>query len=265
MSTAIISGKKVSEIELLDFFKPSDGMITQIYGRIGQGKTYLATKLVLEDLSRGEMVYVNWKIDYKGFDGRKSFVQLFLSLILPWRNRFYMFPKDNLREIEIDEFFLDKFENLTDCKVYLDEGHVAFDSYEMARMSLKKRMAVLHTRHFDRSIIIISQRPTAVHVTMRANVNIFYKVEKMLTWPLLLFRLTQYEDIKAESVDEEGLSSSRWIFGSKDVANAYDSKYRRANREASQRLAVEGYDLTYYERLKSIIALIWHEVQSKVN
>lgn len=254
-TTVELPGKRVAEIDLVGLFEASEGMIAQYYGRIGQGKTYNATADILEDLSRGEVVYANWRLHYSGFDQRESLVHLAAGLIF-FRERYYKFPPQNLRYIDLDENFLDNFEKLTDCKVYLDEGHVAFDSYEMAKMSLRKRKAVLHTRHFNRTICIISQRPTAVHVSMRANVNVFYKCEKLMSWPFLVFRRTEYQDLTGETVDETKPVSTKIYLAKKSVLNSYNSKYLRGGIPASQRVFFEAYDLTFSERFRSFLSVL---------
>jgi len=240
---------------LVDLFEAEEGTICQYYGRIGQGKTYSATADILDDLRHGVVVYANWKLNFDGFDERKSFVHLFLGFLGLKRN-YYVFPKENLRYIEIDDNFLDTFEHLTDCKVYLDEGHVAFDSYEMAKMSLRKRKAVLHTRHFNRTICIISQRPTAVHVSMRANVNIFYKCEKLLSWPILLFRRTEFQDFVAgETVDETRPSGRKTYIANKKVLNAYNSKYLRGGIPRSQDVSFEAYKVSWFARFRLLLRI----------
>jgi len=246
-------GKEISNVDLLSLFKSPEGEITQRYGRIGQGKTYGATADVLDELSRGRVVYANWRINYDGFDQRDSWLYLVSSLLFPWVNRFYKFPKENLHYLPIDENFLDKFSTLTDCSVYIDEGHVIFDSYEMAKMSMQKRVAVLHTRHFNRSIHIISQRPTAIHVMMRANVNRFYKYEKWLTKPFILFVRTEYQDMSGESVDEEKPLSRKFYIGSKAIYKAYDSKYLRGDMQDSQQVHVTGFKINYFVRIYMVI------------
>jgi len=244
---------RVDEIELLDLFPAHEGEITQRYGRIGQGKTYGATVDVLDELRRGHVVYVNWKFNFNGVDQRKDILFIVGSLLFPWRKRFYNFPKDNLRYIAVDSHFIDNFEKLTDCSVYLDEGHVVFDSYEMAKMSMQKRVAVLHTRHFDRSINIISQRPTAVHRMMRANVNRFYKYEKLLTWPFILFRRTEFQDMEDENVDENTPSGVKLYIGRKHIYSMYNSKYLRGDTPNSQTVMFEAYDVPYFQRIKLFI------------
>jgi len=256
MTTLLKVGKELKEIDLIGLFRPSDGEITQRYGRIGQGKTYGATADVLDELKRGHVVYTNWKLNYNGYDQRESFLYIVGSILFPWRNKLYSFPKDNLKYIQIDENFIDNFAKLTDCSVYLDEGHVVFDSYEMAKMSMAKRTAVLHTRHFNRSIHIISQRPTAIHVMMRANVNRFYKYEKLISSPFLLFRRTEYQDMNQETVDEEQPLSVKLYIGSKKIYQMYDSKYLRGDTPDSQKVLFTGYKVNIFSRIYLFLRLV---------
>jgi len=255
-------GKRIEEIELLDLFPADEGTIDQIFGRVGNGKTYAATADILRRLRRGEVVYCNWEIDFPGYDQRQSLLYTFLG-VLGFKREFYNFSKENLRKIELDEQFIEHFELLTDCAVYLDEGHVIFDSYEHAKFSLRKRKAILHTRHFNRTIVIISQRPTAVHVSARANVNRFFKVEKILSlpsfiqrripFPIILFRKTEYQDMVNETVDEEQPLSTRFYWGSTRVLRAYNSKYLRGGVPVSQKVHFEAYRASYGDRLALFI------------
>ena len=252
MATTYWNGKEVKEIELLDLFPPSEGMITQYYGRIGSGKTYAATADVLDLLRRGKVVYTNWHINYDGYDESKSWPYIIFSIIFPWRKRFFQFPKENLKYLPVDKNFHEKLSTITDAHIFLDEGHTAFDSYEMARMPLERRMSILHTRHFDRSIHIVSQRPTAVHVVMRANVNVFYRCERLanLLW-VPRFRRTEYQDLLNESVDEdeEKAISVKYYWGKNRIFDAYDTKYLRGETPASQRVLFSASDFPYLARV----------------
>jgi len=263
MPTPIKIGKKLEEIDLLTLFKPHDGEITQRYGRIGQGKTYGATADVLDELKRGHIVYTNWKIQYDGFDQRESFLYIIGSLLFPWRNKLTYFPPDNLRYLPIDDNFITTFSKLTDCSVYLDEGHVVFDSYEMAKMSMQKRTAVLHTRHFNRSIHIISQRPTAIHRMMRANVNRFYKYQCIMKSPFLLFLRTEFQDLVEENVDETQPLSRKLYFGRKEVFRAYNTKYLRGDTPDSQRLQGTVYKLNIFQRIYLLLRLPFKNILTK--
>jgi len=255
-------GNKVEDIDILrDLFPAHEGEITQRYGRIGQGKTYGATADVIDELKLGHVVYVNWHINWEGYDQRESFLYLIGSLMFPWKKQLYKFPKDNLRFISIDESFVENFSKLTNCSVYLDEGHVVFDSYEMAKMSMAKRVAVLHTRHFDRSINIISQRPTAIHRMLRANVNRFYKYEKLFSSPFMLFRRLEYQDMIEENVDEENPISVKLYIGRKKIYEAYNSKYLRGDMKDSQKVQFEAYDLNYVQKLLAVCKLLWRKLR----
>ncbi len=252
------TGERINEIDLLDLFPAYDGMITQYYGRIGSGKTYAATKDILDLLKRGQVVYANWDIQYNGYDQRDSIFGIIIGILFPWKKTFFVFPKDNLKKINVDKEFHANFSKITDAHVFLDEGHVVFDSYEMARLSIERRMSILHTRHFDRSIHIISQRPTAIHVSMRANVNVFYRCEKVLTWPFIVFKRTEFQDMMNETVDEaEELEiDTKHYIGRKEVFNAYDTKYLRGDVVASQKVHVEGYKMSWLSK----IARLWRNI-----
>lgn len=259
MSTDVQVGREVKEIELLDLFPASEGMITQYYGRIGSGKTYTATADVLELLRRGKVVYTNWRLKYEGTDERKSWGYIIRSILFPWHRRFYVFPKDNWHYLPVDKDFHERLSKITDAHIFLDEGHTAFDSYEMARMSIERRMSILHTRHFDRSIHIISQRPTAVHVVMRANVNVFYRCQCL--WkigPFVRFKRTEFQDLLNESVDEdeEKIISTKFYMGRKYVFDAYDTKYLRGDIVPSQLLKFKAYDVGFLLRFK----LLWRKI-----
>jgi len=256
-------GTPIEDIDILrDLFPAHEGEITQRYGRIGQGKTYGATADVIDELKRGHVVYVNWQIKWDGFDQRESFLYVLGALLFPWANKLYHFPKENLRFIAIDEHFVENFSKLTNCSVYLDEGHVVFDSYEMAKMSMAKRVSVLHTRHFDRSINIISQRPTAVHRMLRANVNRFYKYEKLMSSPFIIFRRLEYQDMLDENVDETTPLSVKLYFGRQKIFKAYNTKYLRGNMEDSQKMEFHAFNLSYWDKIKALFALTGNSMRS---
>lgn len=265
MPTLVQGPKRIEEVELLDLFPPYDGMITQYYGRIGSGKTYAATSDIFDLLRRGQVVYANWKIHYEGYDQRRSLAYLIFSIIFPWKKRLMFFPADNLKYFEFSETWAksqgykdwsDWFAHITDAHIFADEGHVMFDSYTATRMSIEKRAAILHTRHFNRSIHIISQRPTAIHVAMRANVNVFYRCEKKWAFgPLVRFRRTEFQDMNNENVDEdeEKIISIKGYWGKQKIFNAYDTRYLRGDMKASQTVHVEGYEYGLIGRLGLLV------------
>jgi len=237
------------EIDIGSLIPKSEHGIYAYYGRLGQGKTYAMTADILHALSQGKVVYTNYPINWEGYDERFSLVYLIIGF-LGLRKRYYEFSSSNLRRIEIDEDFHEKLSQLTDCIVALDEGYVAFDSYEMAKMSMLKRKNVLHTRHFDRSIWYTTQRPSAVHVAMRAQTNVFYKVRKFQI-PFLkipIFRRTEHDLGSDESVNENETFSTQFYWGSKRVFQAYDTKYLRDGLSSSQEVLGTFWDLTMKDK-----------------
>lgn len=258
MPSLIFVGQKLQEVDILDLIPAYEGEINQYYGKIGSGKTYTATADVLNDLKNGQVVYVNWDIKWEGYDERQNKWLLFLGW-LGLKKMFYIFPKENLRKIEIDENFTDTLSRLTDCIIYLDEGHLAFDSYEMAKMKIEKRTAILHTRHFNRTINIISQRASAIHITLRANVNRYYKIENLTNWFWQLFKITrfkksEYQELTAEEKPDETLEPeyTQIYYAKNEIFEAYSTKYLRKGLEASQKNYGEVYELNRQDCWKAL-------------
>jgi len=126
---------------------------------------------------------------------------------------------------------------LAGCDVFIDEGQWIFDSYEGTKFSKAKRKLILHTRHYNRSLNIISQRTQALHVSARGQVNRFFKCTKLLSWPFLVFNRIEYQEMKDESVDLEKPYRTRFYFAGKKRLSGFDSKYMRggiANSEPSK-------------------------------
>lgn len=269
MPTKIWDGTRLLEIDLVNIFPSDEGTIVQYYGQIGSGKTYAATSDIYDLLRRGKVVYANWNIQYKGYDERQSKFRLIVSIIFPWIKRFYYFPKENLKYFKISDKWAQEqgyadfdqwVSTRTDCYIFADEGHVWVDSYASTRISLDRRTTILHTRHFNRTICIISQRPTAVHVTMRANVNIFYKCEKIFKWGgIVRFKRTEYQEMTGETVneDDELAVSRKYYWGKQKIFEAYDTKYLRGETKTSQPVAFEAYDYGFLARLKLLYRAIF--------
>lgn len=239
---------------LEDLFPAEERGLYMYYGRLGQGKTYAMTADVIEALKNGQVVYTNYPLRWDGFDQRKSRLHLFFGLL--GFKRFYEFFPVNWHYIEVDEDFHDKLATLTDCIVAIDEAYVAFDSYEMAKLSLTKRKNVLHTRHFNRSIWYTTQRPTNVHVVLRGNTNVFYRCKKLMSFPVTLFLREEFDlDADEKVADTQKPLSRKWYLGKKEIYEAYDTKYLRNNLPKSQTMHVRQYILSYGERIRRFFTL----------
>jgi hypothetical protein len=157
----------------------------------------------------------------------------------------------------------------------LDEGQDVFDSHHRAGQIA--RQTITRTRHMHKTLIVISQRASAVDVTARNNVVAFYKCE-CISYPFLpkFFRVYITEDI------DESNSNPLWIrhnsvgeviwkapiyysgFARKHIYDLYDSWYMRKNMERSQATHLELYELNFMERLKLLGQNIIPQKKEKV-
>jgi len=260
-------GKKIDSSDLVDVFVASEGSINMYYGLIGNGKTYAATSDILELLKRGRVVYCNWKINVEDFDDRESFWFALRNLVL-FKKRYYRIPcAQNLYEFNPENFssiaeLVEWLSQLKDCDVFFDEGQDVFDSYEGTKFSKAKRRLILHTRHYHRTLNIISQRPTAIQVSARGNVNRFYKCVKLATWPWPRFARYEFQQMSGETVDENAEPISvKTYWGKNSVFRAYNTDYLAEGIPKSQSVFFEAFDLTFKERLKVFLRILLESVK----
>jgi len=253
----------------LSHFKAQEGELCAIYGKIGQGKTTLAVSMVRTWLMQGKVVYTSFPMNWSGFDQRKSLFWLFLGL-LGIKNQYLDFPKENYHYLDCFrtdyDYYLpngeiihcsdvwDLLPHLTDCIIVFDDVIVQlFDSYEKTFFSKKKREWAFFTRHFDRSIFLVTQRTSQIQLALRSQINRFYKCEKLMSWPFILFRRSEYQDMINENVnDEVEPDSVSHVIGSSGIFSLFNSKYLRNGKQASQRYYVNAYLLSFQQKLKLI-------------
>ena len=252
----ILIGKKVLLNDLVDVFEASEGSINLYYGLIGNGKTYNATADILDLLKKGKVVYANWHINVDDFDDRESFLMTFMNFLL-FRKRFYRIPcAQNLHFFDPDEFdstpeLVEWLSGLNDCHIFFDEGQDMFDSYEGTRFSKSKRRLILHTRHYHRTLNIITQRPTAIQVSARGNVNRFYKCVKLASWPWVRFARYEFQEMAGETVDEtKDPISLKTYWASSRVFKAYNTSYLADGIPKSQKVFFEAFDVDFKGRAK---------------
>lgn len=248
-------GTKVAKETLIDVFKASEGSINMYYGLIGNGKTYSATSDILDLLKQGKVVYANWHIKVEDFDDRENIFMIIMNTILG-KKRFYKIPcAKNLHYFDPEQFetmqeLVDWLSNLNDCHIFFDEGQDMFDSYEGTRFSKSKRRLILHTRHYHRTLNIISQRPTAIQVSARGNVNRFYKCVKLASWPWIRFARFEFQQMSGETVDETAEPISiKTYWANNKVFKAYNTDYLAQGIQKSQEVFFEAYDLTFKQKL----------------
>lgn len=244
--------KEVSQEELIyRYFQPVEGGINLYYGLVGNGKTYNATSDILDLLRKGDVVIANWKIKVPDFDQRQSWLHILFHTIF-FRKRFFKFPKENFHYLNTDDIDLSELSKYANCHVFIDEGQWLLDSYEGSKFSKEKRKVILHTRHYNRTLNIITQRPTSVHVSARGNVERYYKCEKMLSWPFLIFRRTEFQEMVNETVDETKPVSTKTYFANKTVMNAYSTLAMRGADAIEQKVNFQAWEYGFWDRLKLI-------------
>jgi len=250
-------GQKVLEKDLIDVFQASEGSINMYYGLIGNGKTYSATSDIIDLLKQGKVVYANWHIKVDDFDDRDNFWML-LKNTLFFRKRFYRIPcHQNLHFFDPSDFestgeLVEWLSAKNDCHIFFDEGQDMFDSYELTRFSKSKRRLILHTRHFHRTLNIISQRPTAIQVSARGNVNRFYKCVKLATWPWPRFARFEFQEMTGETVDENKEPISKKVYwASNKIFQAYNTDYLAEGIAKSQKVYFQAWDLTLKDKIRT--------------
>lgn len=276
--------KVLSQGELLELIGVQAGFLAQIYGKIKNGKTYLATLLAIQTANSGQVVYVNWPISWKGYDERDVLWYRFLGAI-GLKKEFKKFPIMNmhfadladLENVKVDGIstgknFYDWFGSLTSCTCFFDEGHIYYDSYLATKVSMERRLSILETAHYDRAVYVISQRPSAIHAVLRGNVNLFLKVEKMYEGFFgVRFRMIEFQETGSDekpneerAVIEDSVThkksygdylwaeSIRSYWGRKKIFQMYNSKYRRFGVKESQPNNAEIYYLTFKERMRNL-------------
>lgn len=271
--------------QILDLFPADEGFLEQTYGRIRNGKTSKETIDTIRDLDRGQFCYNNWPVEWQGYDQRKMFWYRLLGA-LGLKREFKVYKKENfvfadltdLRDVKENgkstgKNFYNWLKEKTSCTIRLDEGHIYYDSYLALKMDINDRVAILDTGHMDRRIIIMSQRPSAIHVVLRANVSRFWKCEKTFDWlGYKRITVTEFQDTKNDLPNDEreeivnpktGAKTygnyvwavsqySYWI--TKRVKCLYDHHYRRNNAPESQDKNIEVYRLTWKESIKNLFA-----------
>jgi len=200
---------------------------------------------VLRALKRGELVYTNYRINWTGYDERRSRFQRIL-LRLGIKKRLKEYPATNLRYIrQAEDLF--KISNAT---IALDEGYLYFDSYVNTKLPIKIRHWVLHLRKHHNVVIYTSQRPMQVHKVMRAMTNYFYELSALRLPGVPLFIRKEFDLGPDETVDNKADPLSRaYYFLRAGIANMY-------NTDEIIWDAVEQYEVdttppavNYYERI----------------
>jgi len=231
----LIAKDRVSDI--MEIFTPDEGFIHFYYGKIRNGKTYAATADILDLVSRGEIVYANWKIDFTEFelDDRKKFGFALMKFLFG-KKYYFKYHARNFHYFSPDDVDVDFLGRLVGVHIFIDEGQWLFNSH--SRMSDKKedndkRRLVLHNGHYCRSLNVISQRPSNIMKDYRSQVHVWYKCRKLMSFPWLGFTRQRIEDMKddvpIDPFDNEGklIVPAKHYWAKKEVYTAYETHAMR--------------------------------------
>ena len=254
-------GQKIKDFD--EIGQPDEGSANIYYGLIRSGKTYGATADIVENVRRGELVYATWPIKLEAFDDRNSLFMIIKNIIF-WKKLFYKincpanFHYINAEKGEVDgvatfnptpKGYIEYLNQLNHCILYIDEAWRVIDSYKGTYIGDEGRNLILVTGHKYRTVNLITQRPTAVHVSARGNCNRFYKFVKIGTWPVPRFARYEFQEMIGETVDEtKDPISVKTYWLSKKIANSYNSHYYGELNPLHEK-EVEAYKLTFKEKI----------------
>jgi len=262
-------GKKIEELEPSFFI--GEGEANLYYGMIRQGKTYGATCDVMDDLKKGFTVYATWPIEVDNFNDKESLVISLFNFLL-FKKKYYKIDcKKNFHYInaesgEVDgvytfdpdspKEYIGYLNKLNHCKLYIDEAWRVIDSYKGVQMGIEARNLILVTGHKFRTVNLIAQRPTSVHVSARGNMNRFYKFVKIVNFPrlgIVRFARYEYQEMAGETVDEtkEPISTKRY-WGRKKIFESYNSYYY-GQLDPLHPVVYERWDLDFKDRAKQLL------------
>jgi len=256
MAKEIGTRLKVATQEILDLFTPIEGQVAFYYGRIRNGKTYSATADILDLLDRGEVVFANWKVDWQGIDERQNMFRVWQKL-LTGKKYFFHYKPDNFYYFHPDHVDVRMLGRLVNAHIFIDEGQWLFNS-QVREQDPDKRRLILHNGHHCRSLNIISQRPSNVFKDMRSQVHIWYKCEKRLSWPWLVFQRTAFEDMKDDVPDEESTPTSvKVYFANKRVLQAYNTHAMREKDAIEKVPQFETWELSAWDKVVLLFSLMF--------
>lgn len=238
------------------------------------GVNTITTADIIEGLKQGRLIYGTWPINLEEFDDRLSFWHVLKNLILG-RNLFYKVncPRNyhyiNAETGEVDgkytfnpektayrDEYIEYLNKLNHCDLYIDEAWRVIDSYAKTNFSMESRNLILVTRHKYRTVNLIAQRPTSIHVTARANMNRFYKFKKIATWPFVRFRRYEFQEMIGETVNEDADPISvKTYWASRKIFNSYNSYYY-GELNPLHKKSFEVYYLDLKEKLYSMFLIL---------
>lgn len=242
--------------EIYSMFQPVEGFNQVYYGKVRNGKTYAATRDILELLQRGEVVYANWKVNFDGYDERNNFWVALIKLIVG-KEYFYDYKGSNFHYIDTNNpNLIQDLNRLVGVHLFIDEGQWIFNSH-LKTDDPDKRRLVLEGGHYCRSLNVITQRPSNILKDIRSQVHIWFKCEKVFSLGKLI-RFVRYEiqDMKDDLPDEEMVTSTRAYWGRSRYYNAYNTHAFRREDAVIKPPEFDVYKTTLFDRVVLVVSFL---------
>lgn len=220
-------------------------MIKCYFGKMRQGKTYLMTKDILDLLNKGEVVYTNYKINWKGHKDL-TWWRIFLHKARIYKIKIY--PQTNLRYFRDWQDVYD----VRECTIALDEGWLYFNSYARLPIDQQRRLMQSGKRRMD--FLYTTQRPLQTDINLRWNTDVFIEAKRIdipfLRVPLFVYswydlkeddsnaiiekvREVTHKDGSYETIDQA--LKKGFNFASKKIFNAYDTEFEIYESEEARK------------------------------
>jgi len=240
--------------EITSLFQEVEGINALYYGKVRNGKTRCATEDIIDLLERGEVVYANWPISFEGFDQRQSPFTVAVKAIAG-KKYFFKYTKNNFNYFHPDDIDISFLGRLVGVHLFIDEGQWIFNSHDR-NADPEKRKLILHGGHYCRSLNVITQRPINVFKDIRSQINVWYKCEKLLSSPFLLFRRSTITEMKDDLPDEEQVDEIKiyWPWNNKKVFSAYNTHAMRAKDAVPVMPEYEAFEVTKWDAVRLLLS-----------
>ena len=188
-------------------------MIEFYFGLPGEGKSFCVTKIAMDRIRKGRMVYSNYPIMFN--EGKKQFTSYV------WDDKFV-------------------YEPLHDCDIVIDEGYRVASSRDWKSFTVDEHTFYGTTGHNGIDVYFITQAIPRIEVIIRELVSKFHHIQKTtIPWfskdprgyyeKVLWFVDDVYlQDNKTPGTPGKERYTASHIFFTQAVGKAYDTKYYRS-------------------------------------
>jgi len=268
-------GERVDQSILENFFIVGEGEGNIIIGKIRQGKSYAATRMIWNDLYQGKTVYATWPVVTELVDDRDELRFVLRGLFLPWFKRFFVIPtSENFHYINADtgevdgvptfqpttKGYIAYLNTLNHCTLYIDESWRILNHILIAKNDVVDVFnLILVTGHKFRTVYVISQRLAGINPTFRDNANRLFRCTKLLSlFGFTRFKLEEFQEWDGAFIAPDRVPDSiETYWGDKKIFKSYNSWYYGKTPPLHE-LKYWAYDLTYREKIIALYRIAFN-------